>query len=323
MRRAIGLILAGLGAFLLVLAVMLRAYLPGQLIKFPINEYLKTQLIGHDVSYFSPAKVKPMTGATMLVTSTVKSVKGQGNSSTAVWDTFTYLYDETNHLQYNYSLRRAAFDRRTAENVSCCGANIGGNTSIRQSGLVGFLWPFGLQKRTYLAFDTTLNRAEPAHYAGTTSIDGITVYKMVEKVTRAQAGTQSIPANLVGLPGNAMMKLPEYLTATNTFFVDPVTGAQLNQIENQHLELDGANGQGHLLLLNASLTFTPQSLTKVVNIDKKALNEVALVTFIGPLAALVLGLAGLIGGILLARPRRDDQPHYEDSSSEPALDPAR
>ena len=65
MRRVTGLILAGLGAFLIASAVLMRTYLPGQVVKFPLHEYLVTQLVGHNVSYFSAAKVKPITGATM------------------------------------------------------------------------------------------------------------------------------------------------------------------------------------------------------------------------------------------------------------------
>ena len=57
MRRTVGLIFAGLGAFLLVGAVLVRTYLPGQVVKYPLNEYLTTQLVGHDVSYCSPSLV--------------------------------------------------------------------------------------------------------------------------------------------------------------------------------------------------------------------------------------------------------------------------
>ena len=41
-----------------------------------------------------------------------------------------------------------------------------------------------------------------------------------------------------------------------------------------------------------------------------------------PVTAGVLGLAALVGGILLARPRRDDQPDYEDTEVSPVMDPA-
>ena len=58
MRRVIGITLAGLGAFLLVAALLLRFYVGGQLIKFPLNEYVKTTLLAKNVSYFSPALVR-------------------------------------------------------------------------------------------------------------------------------------------------------------------------------------------------------------------------------------------------------------------------
>ena len=322
-RRVIGLILAGLGAFLLVAALLARTYIPGQVVKYPLNEYLVTQLVGHDVSYFSATKVKPITGATMVVTSTVKGDGKAGTSSTAVWDSFTYLYDQTNHLKFSYSIRRFAFDRRTAALVMCCGANVDGNAGVRQSGLVGFLWPMGAQKHTYQVFDPAISQTRPASYVGTVTVGGISTYKFVEKVAPTRSGQETVPRSLVGMKGSSTVTLPEMTTETNTFYVDPVTGAQLNETQVEHVALVGSSGAERLLLLNASLTNTPQSLAKVVRIDKKARNEITLLKVVVPLAAGVAGIVLLVGGILLARPRRDDQPDYSGSeSTEPALDPA-
>ena len=39
MRRVLGVVLTGLGAFFLVVALLFRFYMPGQVIKFPLNEY--------------------------------------------------------------------------------------------------------------------------------------------------------------------------------------------------------------------------------------------------------------------------------------------
>ena len=54
-----------------------------------------------------------------------------------------------------------AFDRRTAQLVNCCGASLNGDTSVRQSGLVGYVFPIGTQKQTYQVYDTTLKRPMP------------------------------------------------------------------------------------------------------------------------------------------------------------------
>jgi Porin PorA len=322
MRRVIGLTLAGLGAFLIVVAVLLRTYVGGQLIKFPKNEYLTVTLLGSGVSYFSPSMVKPVSGATMRVTSTVKGDATAGTSSTAVWNEFTYLYDVTNRSTFQFLTRRAAFDRRTAQLVNCCGASVGGNTAIHQSGLVGFLWPFGTQKATYQVFDPNLNQPRPARYEGTSTIDGITVYRFVEHVPTTRSGSQQIPGSLVGMKNQSLVTLPEYYTGTNTFWVDPVTGAQLDTRQNNKLTLEDATGAQRLVLYDGTLTMTPQSVQTVVNLDATGRTEFEWFQIIAPLVCGLVGIAALVTGIVLARQRREeDHDHADSAAPEPVPAP--
>ena len=72
MRRVVGVVLAGLGAFLIVGALMCRFYLPGQVVKFPLNEYNVSRLSGTNVSYFSPQTGKEVNGATVRAVSTTQ-----------------------------------------------------------------------------------------------------------------------------------------------------------------------------------------------------------------------------------------------------------
>jgi Porin PorA len=321
MRRIVGLALVGLGAFLLVAAPLTRTYVAGQLVKFPLNTYVKTTLIGKDVSYFSPKLVRPVTGATMQVTDTVKGDGAAGNSSTAVWNEFTYLYDRTNHVVFSYTTRRAAFDRRTAMLVDCCGANIGGNSQIRQTGLSGYVWPIGTQKQTYQVYDTTLLRPMPFRYAGTGTIHGISVYRFVEQVAPTQSGSQKVPGSLLG-SSQSLVTLPEYYAATNTYWVDPQTGGVLesNSKTKQYL-IDTASGKD-LLLFDGDLVMTPASVNTAVGLDATGRTELAWFELYGPLIAVVVGVVALVAGIVLVR-RRGDQPeeaHAEEP--EPALGPA-
>ena len=321
MRRITGLALAGLGAFLLVAALLTRTYVAGQMVKFPLNTYVKTTLLGKDVSYFSPSLVRPVTGATMEVTDTVKGDAAAGNSSTAVWDEFTYLYDRTNHVAFSYTTRRAAFDRRTAVLVDCCGANIGGNSTIRQTGLSGYVWPIGTQKQTYDVFDTTLLKPMPFRYAGTGTIHGISVYRFVEKVAPTQSGTQKVPGSLIG-SSQSLVTLPEYYTTTTTYWVDPRTGGVLdsNSYTKQYL-VDTVNGKD-LLLFNGTLVMTPASVSTAVNLDATGRTQLAWFEVIGPAIAVVAGLVALIAGIVLVRRRGDQPEEVRAEEPEPALGPA-
>jgi hypothetical protein len=315
MRRVIGLILAGLGAFLIILALLLPTYITSQVVKFPINTYVVTTLLGTNVSYFSPSLVRPVPAATMRVTDTVKGDGAASTSSTAVWNEFTYLYDVTNAKVFQYSSRRAAFDRRTSQLVDCCGAHVGGNTSIHQSGLSGYVWPIGAQPQTYQVFDTTLNRPMPYTYAGMSTIHGIDVYRFVERVSHSRAGSQTVPGSLVGSPGQASVTLPEYYTATNTDYVDPRTGAILDVTEAQKLTLEDATGAQRLLLFNGTLAMTPQSVQAAVNLDQSGRNKLTLLQVVLPIVLGVVGLVALVAGILLAR--RPAGQHRRDEAAEP------
>ena len=54
MRRVAGLVMSALGTFLVVLALLLRFYVAGQAIKFPLNENSISTLTANNASYFSP-----------------------------------------------------------------------------------------------------------------------------------------------------------------------------------------------------------------------------------------------------------------------------
>jgi hypothetical protein len=325
MRRYIGLGLAGLGAFLFIAALLLRVYVAGQVVKFPLNEYVKTTLVARNVSYFSPKLVREMTGATIQVTDTIKGDAKLGSSSVAVWNEFTWLYDTTNHVRYAISTRRAAFDRRTSQLVDCCGANVGGNSAIPQTGLSGYVFPIGTAPQTYQVFDTTLNRPMPTRYAGTGTVDGVSVYRFVETVAPTQFGPKKgmlLPGALVG-SSQKQVRLYQYYAATNTSWVDPRTGGVLDTTQNQTLTLRDATGAPRLLLFRGDIEMTPRSVRQAVGLDSTGSNELNWFTSLIPLILGVAGLAALVTGIVLHWLRPGEQPDDERASEpEPALDPA-
>jgi hypothetical protein len=137
MRRIIGLILAGLGACLILVAVLLPTWVVSQVVKFPLNEYETATLDASNASYFSTTSLTERTGVSLEATYTIKGDARAGNSSTAVWDEYSYVYDLTSHQAVQQMSRTFAFNRRTGQLVDCCGASVNGDTSVRQTGLVG------------------------------------------------------------------------------------------------------------------------------------------------------------------------------------------
>ena len=309
MRRVAGLVASALGTFLIVLALLTRFYVADQAIKFPLNESSVSTLTASNASYFSASALQERTGVNLTDTTTVQGDVASSNSSRAVWNEFTYLYDSTNHQAFDYSLSRLAFDRRTGALQNCCGAAIGTDTKLKFSGL-GYVWPLGSQKTTYQLFDMTLLKPMPTRYEGTAVVDGEITYKFVEQVPPTQSGTETLPGSLVGVTGQQTVQLDEYYKGTTTDWVDPATGAPVRVSTDEHLYLVNSAGTQVLNLLNADFNTTPATVASAVNTAKSDDAKISLVAVILPVVFGLLGIILLIIGIILAWPRA--QYDYED-----------
>jgi hypothetical protein len=308
MRRGTGLVAAALGAFLVVLALLTRFYIADQAIKFPLDEHTVSTLVASNVSYFNSGELQELTGVTMTETSTTEGDVASGSSSTAVWNNFSYIYDQTNKLTYTYSLERLAFNRRSGDLVSCCGSNINAK-KVSASGL-GYVWPLNAQKTTYQIFDTTLLTTHPVSYAGTATVDGLAAYKYVEAVAPTRIGTDQLPGSLVGMLDQATVNLAEYYAGTTTDYVNPATGAPVSVTIGRHLYLVDSSGKQVLNLLNARFVTTPASVASAVQTAKTDNATISVVTVILPATMGVAGLILLLIGVLMARARLE--PDYED-----------
>ncbi len=313
--RRVGLVLAGLGTCLIVFAVLMPVWVSSKVLKFPLNEYATATLTATNVSYFSPTKLTELTGVNMEATYTIKGNAAAGSSSTAVWNQFIYVYDQTNKLPFQTMTRTFAFDRRTAQLIDCCGANVNGDSSVEQTGIVGYVFPIGTKKQPYDVFDANLNKPMPFTYAGTDTINGIQAYRFEENVSPTQNGTQTLPGSLVG-ESQASVVLPQYYEMHLTYWIDPDTGALLNATEHETLTLHNSQGAQALLLLDANLAMTPASVNGLVALDNTQRHKMSLVTTILPLVTGIVGVIGLIVGILLSRRREDVEGGASATSAE-------
>jgi hypothetical protein len=178
---------------------------------------------------------------------------------------------------------RVTTDRKSAEAVYVpgWGANVNGDTSVRHVGLA-YKWPIDAQKKTYLFFNPDVKKAFPATYEGESKINGLTVYKYVSK-------TGVLPYKILGT-------LPGTYDDTRTVWVEPQTGAIIKGVESQVQTLTG--GQ---VALATTLTFDKSAIDYQTNFAKSKINDLRKAQIWLPIIAGVIGLAALIGGILLLR----------------------
>ncbi|HVB42364.1 MAG TPA: DUF3068 domain-containing protein [Streptosporangiaceae bacterium] len=317
MRRVVWSVLTALGAFFIVVALLSRFFIPGQAIKFPLNEYSVTTLQATGASYFSPKFVEEMSGVTLQATNTTKgdvaAAKATGNSgNVAVWDSYAAVEDTTDHTPVQIPAQgdALAFNRKTGVLVPWNGDEVGGS-HVSVSGQ-GSLWPFGAKKQDYQVFDTTLGKPVTFRYHGTATTDGVQTYVYVADIASQQVGTQSLPGSLVGMKA-AEVTLPEFYSAKKTYDVDPVTGVPLYVDQNVQQTLQDSTGATRLVLVSADLKTTPASLAAGVKTDNSAKSVIEALTSIAPITAGLLGIILLVVGLLLSRPKPEDE-EYEDDT---------
>jgi Porin PorA len=291
MRRDIGLILAGLGTFLIVLAVAIPTVLPSRIIKFPLNYYYVATLHSPNTTYYSPCTFGEVTGANVTATYTIKGVGNLGTSSTAVWDQFSSLVDFGANCKIQLQNRQLAFDRRNAMLVDCCG-----NTYAGESGVAGLVWPMNTKQQSYQVYDTTLRKPVTFTYAGPDTVDGVPVYKFQENVPPTKIGFSPLSTTD-----------PEMYGINLTYWVDPQTGALLTVSEHQQEFLvDPVTGSKTTTLFDGTLSPDAPSVQAIVNIDNSGRLKITLFTLIIPLVSGILGLILLLLGIWMYLRKQPD-----------------
>ena len=114
MRRNVGLVLIGVGAFFIALAPLVRFYVARQLIAAPLNVYEKTTLRADGATYLDTTQWKIQKGATVTATNTTRGDVHAGDGKIAVWDSFTSIEDTAANAKIIATFpSRAAMNRRT------------------------------------------------------------------------------------------------------------------------------------------------------------------------------------------------------------------
>jgi len=289
-RRATGLTLVGLAAFLAASAVILGGRIAGQATARQLSEPETVTLTAAGASYFSPTRLTEITDAAIEETDTITAVDSASYPAIAIWDVRGSVYDATNHQQLEPTSRTVVFDRGTAALVNCCGGNINGDGLIRQDGIAGYAFPVGTRKQTYYVFDTVLDEPEPFAYSGADTVDGIPAYRFAEDISAAKAGFSPLsPAD------------PQAYSVHRVYWVDPETGMLLKVAENEDLFLVNATtGSAVTHLFRADLHTTPATVERLASQDARGLDEIALMANTSLALFCAAGALALLAGCLLA-----------------------
>lgn len=307
-RPLLGAIIAGIGALLFAVAGLVHFYVVPTLAVAPIDQDSVTSLAAKNATLFDTATLAPITTDLSIKARTVGDVAASKKApdGVRVWVGTTTITSSDGVIR-SQSVKRSPFDETTAEAVNCCGGfnetEQGVRTPVKRTGLV-WKFPFNTEKKTYQVWDDTLGKAVTTKYTGTAKVLGHTTWVFQNDVPASVVGTQDVPGSVLGLPSNDNVTADSYYQNHNTYYVEPVTGAIVNQATDTK---SWFSYQGHeLVTTQAHLEYTPQQIKKMY--DDELGNQPQLLSLAQgwlPWVVAILGL-GLIGwGGVLGRRRAD------------------
>jgi hypothetical protein len=286
MRRGLGLLLFGLGVFLLVLAPLLRFYAYPALAKAPLDQDSQTVSVAPNATYLDIGALELVEGATLTATRRVQGDVAAGNDERAVWDVFVRVENQGNLV--TATTDRVAFDRNTSEAVNCCGESLNG-APHRHEG-IEYKFPFGAEKKTYQYFDTTLGEASDMVYKASEEIEGVNVYRYEQVIEPTKIAELDVPGTLIGRTETSV-PVDRYYSNLRRVWVEPDTGVIVRGQEEQLSTLRDDTGEDVLTVTDATLTFNRATVAEQADTAKDGARLLGLIRTIGPM---VLGLLGLV-----------------------------
>jgi Porin PorA len=311
LRNVIGMVLTGLGAFLLITAVLVRFYVAPRLIAAPTDVYQVTRLRAENATYFDAKSAKQVTGATIVATNTVRGDVTSSHGDTAVWDSATVIQDVTRGTTVEIQNQRVAFDRRTGLFTGCCGASVDGDVSARQSG-VGLFWPVHATKKAKPVYDPATRRAWPAVYAGKERVHGVEAWRFVQHVPYTKVQGQDlpdVPGELLGrAKGSPSVPVDRYYQAEGIYWVDPRTGNPIDQEQKVLSTLQPRSGPGRLVVGQMDLRMTPESQKALRDKSADGATKINLLRIAAPVGSAAVGVLLLAAGAVVGRAGRRRPP---------------
>ncbi|MFD8494807.1 DUF3068 domain-containing protein [Amycolatopsis sp. NPDC059657] len=347
MRRVFSLILLGLGVFAIAIAVLLPTFVYPKLAKVPLDQNSTSVLEGSDIQVLAVTGkgAELRKGANLAATAKVQAnfepAEMKAGTDVAVWLLAVQVVDTKDNTIVSASKRQVCFDRRTAEGYvpkdgeePKCQAKSSFVTKLDESKKVPegakppeknvertqpglqFKFPFGTEQKTYNVYDDNTGTAVPAEFKGTDTINGVEVYKFVQNIGDTQIATKTVPGSLIGSPEDSVKDVPLFYKGTITMWVEPVTGVQVKQSQQQHQELRPAIGSGSTtVVFDGTLTFNQKTINGLVDQVKANKGKLDFITFVGPLAFGIGGGVMILAGLFLLLRGRKAEPEPDDRAT--------
>jgi hypothetical protein len=312
MRRALGILLIAIGMFAITLGLLLGPVVYDRLAKAPLDPNATTDSEGTNMTVFYPKSLidKTVPAQRTDVTLTAKRVvRGKLDApevkvggDVAMWRVGLVVEDERKNLVSAVE-HWVCVDRKSGEGVAPCaqqkvddGRRL--DTSFNAAGQ-NYRFPFNTERKDYTYFDTTLRMSTPMRFEAEDTINGLPVYRFVQRIDPTKVVDQDVPGQLVGAAEGTSVKASLMYENTRTVWVEPYSGTIVKGEEKVRQVLRGPDGKDGTVVIAGTLAFTPQTIQRQVDSAKESSDKLRLLTDTGPLVAYIVGGIALIVGVIL------------------------
>lgn len=309
--RKLGLVLAFVGAFLLVAGVCAQLFAPGALKKVPLNVDSQTRLSGKATVGDEEGNVNVFVATRINSEKSDDEVAAWTNSTCVVWDRPDESGEENDScVSENDPEKRlinTTSDTFATDRVDALAVNspkYADAVSGERHGLMN-KWPFDAQKKTYPYWDGTLGAAAEAKFVKEDKLEnGLKVYVYQVDIDRTR---------VADVGGGAEGYYEGHVTVT----IEPTTGAPVIQRQIQkRWTLDGDP------VIDLDVEFTDAQKKKSADETKEQASGLKLITKTVPLLGFAVGLPLLIigGALVLLVGRGGAGTRKADGAQAPALE---
>ncbi|MFD3703296.1 DUF3068 domain-containing protein [Nocardia sp. NPDC058658] len=349
-RRTVACVLVGLGAALLVAALMIPTYTVSKVAKTPLDLEITTiaqNQPGEESLVLDSKSLTSGDGAAVvnkdvpLVSQRFVTVEEPSDADEMTLQAGTTL--RRTDVQGDTGLLTAAIDRVTISRTTGMPVEADPNGSIAvtvnkegsvmepvQHTGIGYRFPIGTEKKTYPYFDINVRKSFDANFIEETEINSMKVYRfqMTVPVTSTWDVQQS-PTNRLTLPaakwgvegGDAPVTMTRYYTNVRDLWVEPQTGTVIKGGESIHLFYARSGDKPEVTALKSHLVFDEATVESQIAIAKENTDKLSLFGRVVPIVFGVLGVLALLAGLFFGLRGGGTPAHASPRGSRPT--PAR